>query len=347
MCGIAGVFHFDHNRPVDQDMLKNMSDVISYRGPDADGFFTNKNVGLAHRRLSIIDLSSGAQPMYNDDGQIVIVFNGEIYNYIEVEQELKALGHTFKTSSDTEVIIRAYEQWGMNCQQKFNGMWAFALWDNYKKQLFISRDRLGEKPLNYAVFDDTFVFGSEIKCIGAYGVPLKPNTDLLELFMFLGYVPEPYTFYNGIKKLKAGHCLLIKDGQVNEHKYWDLPEIKEKELITDERRVVSEFSELFRDSIRIRMRSDVAYGAFLSGGLDSSSIVSIMAEVSSQPVETFTIGFNEKKYDERNMAKIVARRFHTHHHEHLVDVATFDRSLKNILFHYDEPFADPLQYQLK
>ena len=341
MCGIAGVFHFDSNRKVNKDILKSMSDIISYRGPDAEGFFIDKNVGLAHRRLSIIDLSSGAQPMYSDDNQLALVFNGEIYNYIELEGELKALGHRFKTSSDTEVIIRAYEQWGIDCQQKFNGMWAFALWDNRKKQLFISRDRLGEKPLNYGIFDNSLLFSSEIKSIGKYGIPLSPNKELLELFLFLGYVPEPYTFYRGIKKLQAGHYLIVKDNQANEFKYWDLPEIDEKNLLVNENQVVDEFSQLFRDSIRIRMRSDVAYGAFLSGGLDSSSIVSQMSEISSQPVETFTIGFNEKKYDERAMANLVSKHFKTNHHEHIVNAGNFDKSLKNILFHYDEPFGDP------
>ena len=339
MCGITGIFHFDDNRIVDRDVLKKMSDIISYRGPDGEGFYLNKNVGLAHRRLSIIDLASGAQPMFNDDKQISVVFNGEIYNYIEIEQELRSLGHRFRTSSDTEVIIRAYEQWGLDCQLKFNGMWSFALWDNRKQRLFISRDRLGEKPLYYGEFDNSLLFGSEIKTIGKYGLPLKPETDMLELFLFLGYIPEPYTFYKGINKLKAGHYLLIKNKHVSVHKYWDLPEVQE--LITDEKEVVRNFSGLLHDSIRIRMRSDVAYGAFLSGGLDSSSIVSVMSGISRQPVETFTIGFNEKRYDERPMAALIAKKFGTNHHEHIVNAGTLDNSLKNILFHYDEPFADP------
>ncbi len=341
MCGITGVLHFDRQRTIDPVRLKKMTDIIHHRGPDGEGFYINKQIGLAHRRLSIIDLVSGHQPMYNDDEQIALVFNGEIYNYIEVQKELIDLGHRFKTTSDTEVIIRAYEQWGTKCQEKFNGMWAFALWDNRKQLLFISRDRMGEKPLHYAVEDHTFVFGSEIKSLNQYGMDLKPNPEMLELYLFLGYIPEPYTFYQKIKKLKAGHYLLIKDNNIRELKYWDLPDVDENHLQTDAKKVVDEFSYLFNDSVEMRMRSDVAYGAFLSGGLDSSSIVSVMAGVSSKPVETFTIGFNEKKFDERNKAKIIADRFKTNHHEHVVELDTLDDSLRKILFHYDEPFADP------
>jgi asparagine synthase (glutamine-hydrolysing) len=341
MCGIAGIFYFDKQQRVDAGRLKRMSDVIAHRGPDGEGFYINGRVGLAHRRLSIIDLSTGAQPMYSDDGNIVIVFNGEIYNYVELQQELESLGHQFKTRSDTEVIIRSYQQWGVDCQQKFNGMWSLAIWDDRQQQLFITRDRMGEKPLNYGVFDQTFLFGSEIKSLGAYGAKLAPDPEMLELYLFLGYIPEPYTFYQNIKKLKAGHYLLIRENEVKEYLYWDLPALDENRLLTDNDEVTREFSRLFNDSVRIRMRSDVAYGAFLSGGLDSSSIVGIMSQNSSKPVETFTIGFNEKKFDERAMAQIVADRFRTRHHEQVVEPASLDEALQNILFHYDEPFADP------
>jgi asparagine synthase (glutamine-hydrolysing) len=341
MCGIAGIYHFDHQRKVDQGKLKKMSDVIAHRGPDGEGFYMNGNIGLAHRRLSIIDLTSGAQPMYNDDEKIAIVFNGEIYNYIEIQKELELLGHKFRTTSDTEVIIRAYEQWGVDCQEKLNGMWSLAIWDDNKKQLFITRDRMGEKPLNFGIFDNTLLFGSEIKSINAYGIDLEPETELLELYLFLGYIPEPYTFYKGIHKLNAGHYLIVQGDQIERHKYWDLPEVDEQKLVTDQDLVTEEFSKLFYDSVRIRMRSDVAYGAFLSGGLDSSSIVAVMSKVSDKPVETFTIGFNEKKFDEREIARLVAEKFKTHHHEHVVEPDTLDEALKNVLFHYDEPFADP------
>ncbi|WP_158826202.1 asparagine synthase (glutamine-hydrolyzing) [Mucilaginibacter lacusdianchii] len=341
MCGIAGLYHFDRQRSVDAARLQNMSSVIHHRGPDGEGFYINGNVGLAHRRLSIIDLASGQQPMYNDDKEIALVFNGEIYNYLEVQQELIALGHRFHTSSDTEVIIRGYEEWGTKCQEKFNGMWSFALWDNRQQLLFISRDRMGEKPLYYGVINNTLVFGSEIKSFKGNGLSLQPDTDMLELYLFLGYIPEPHTFYKNIKKLRAGHYLLVSGQNVQELKYWDLPDINENHLLSNAGEVTEEFSHLFTSSVDLRMRSDVAFGAFLSGGLDSSSIVSVMSGISKKPVETFTIGFNEKKFDERDKARLVADRFKTNHHEHVIEVDTLEDALKKILFHYDEPFADP------
>ena len=341
MCGITGIFHFESQHNVDRSLLKKMADTIHHRGPDGEGYYIKDRVGLAHRRLSIIDLASGYQPMLNDTQDIAIVFNGEIYNYIELKQELEHLGYSFRTTSDTEVIIRAYEAWDINCQEKFNGMWAFAIWDDRKKHLFISRDRIGEKPLNYTIIDNTFVFGSEIKSIQAFDGGLKPDLNLLEIYLFLGYIPAPYTFYKNVKKLRSGHYIIVNEQGVNEYKYWELPEVDEHELLVDEQSVCEEFSQLFYDSVRIRMRSDVPFGAFLSGGLDSSSIVALMADISPHPVETFTIGFEEKAFDERGMAQLVANQFQTHHHEKVVQRSTFDEALQKILFHYDEPFADP------
>ncbi|MBD0852594.1 asparagine synthase (glutamine-hydrolyzing) [Maribacter arenosus] len=341
MCGIAGVFNFHHERSVSRELLKKMADTISYRGPDGEGFFIDSFVGLAHRRLSIIDLGSGDQPMFNEKKTISIVFNGEIYNYIELKEELKKLGHSFVTSSDTEVIIKAYEQWGFACQEKLNGMWAFALWDAAKQHLFISRDRLGEKPLNYMLYKDSFLFGSEIKSILAYTGAVEPNTDMDELYLFFGYVPSPNTYYKSIKKLPAGNYLVVKNNKVTEHSYWDLPDIDELDLRKDKSKVNAELSELLYDSVRMRMRSDVPYGAFLSGGLDSSSIVAIMSEISSFPVKTFTIGFNEKAFDERDNARIIADKFKTEHYEKIVDKSSLEKSIKDILHHFDEPFADP------
>lgn len=328
MCGIAGILHFDKDRKADKSVLMKMTESISYRGPDGDGFYLQNNLGLGHRRLSIIDLPTGEQPMFNEDKSIVLVFNGEIYNYIELREELKKEGYIFKTSSDSEVIIKAYEKWGIDCQKKFNGMWAFALWDNFKRQLFLSRDRIGEKPLQYAVFENTFVFGSEIKSILAYGVPKIPNYELLDLYLTLSYIPTPYTFFKDIHKLKPGHCLIIHDSNIKEHKYWDLPEIDENNMKSDKKSIYENFSQLLTDSVKLRMRSDVPYGAFLSGGLDSSSIVSIMSKISTFPVETFTIGFKEKSYDERNLAAAVAKKFQTNHHEYVVEPDSFDESLK-------------------
>lgn len=341
MCGITGILHFNPQRNIDSFVLRKMTDTLYHRGPDGEGYYVKQNVGLGHRRLSIIDLSTGDQPMYNEDKSIVLIFNGEIYNYIELRKILKNHGHKFLTNSDTEVIIKSYEEWGVDCQSRFNGMWAFALWDERKKQLFVSRDRLGEKPLNYCVYDNTFLFSSEIKGLLAYGVPPEPNTEVLELYLSLSYVPSPHTFYKNIKKLKPGHFLIIKDSQIKENKYWSLPILKENDYIKNERFVLREFDDLLKDSIQLRMRSDVPFGAFLSGGLDSSSIVSIMSKISTSSIETFTIGFQEKTYDERTLAKEVSEKFNTNHHEKVISPENLEVALKKILLHYDEPFADP------
>ncbi|MEX2513463.1 MAG: asparagine synthase (glutamine-hydrolyzing) [Cyclobacteriaceae bacterium] len=340
MCGITGILHFDREKKADSFILKKMTDSILHRGPDGEGHYLHNNVALGHRRLSIIDLNTGDQPMFNEDNSLSLVFNGEIYNYIELREELKRTGSCFKTDSDTEVIIKAYEKWGIKCQNRFNGMWAFALWDNNKQQLLLSRDRIGEKPLHYTIYENSLIFGSEIKSILAYGVPKIPNNELLEIYLSLGYIPAPYTFYKNIHKLKAGHCLIIGRNDIKERQYWDLPEIDEENMISNKKEVYEKFEDLFTDSVRLRMRSDVPYGAFLSGGLDSSSIVASMSEISSFPVETFTIGFKEKMYDERYLAKLVADKFNTNHHEFIVESQSFNESLDNIAFHFDEPFGD-------
>ena len=341
MCGIAGIWHFEKDRSLEKERLGKMTDVIAHRGPDGEGHYIDGPLGLGHRRLSIIDLEGGNQPMLSDDQQIAVIFNGEIYNYIELTEELRKLGHSFNTTSDTEVIIKAYQEWGIDCQKHFNGMWAIALWDKREQQLLITRDRAGEKPLHYAVHDNSFLFGSEIKSLLAYGMPAIPEMDMLELYMFLGYLPEPYTFYKHIKKLRPGCFLLVKNGIIKEEAYWNLPEVNEAELLTDEVSIVEQYKALLEDAVKIRMRSDVPYGAFLSGGLDSSSIVALMSGISSKAVETFTIGFKEKAFDERSKAKIVADAFNTNHHVHVVEPDSFDEALAFVMHHYDEPFADP------
>ncbi len=339
MCGITGLFHFG-SRPVDTARLHAMTDVITHRGPDSDGSFVEGGVGLGMRRLAIIDLSTGDQPMSTPDGSLVIVFNGEIYNYVEVREELRRLGATFRTGSDTEVILRAYEQWGVDCQSHLNGMWAFAISDHPRRQLFLSRDRLGEKPLHYAVHGDTFVFGSEIKSLLEYGLPPVARTELLHLYLTLGWIPAPHTFYKDIRKLKPGHYLLVREGQVREHRYWEPPQVPEREMLTDRASVYARFSELLQDSVRLRMRSDVPFGALLSGGLDSASVVSLMTRVTELPIETFTIGFEERAFDERGLAREVAQAFHTHHHEHVVRPESVQDAIATTLAHFDEPFGD-------
>lgn len=340
MCGIAGFIHFEQSRQASSETLKKMTDCIAYRGPDGEGAYLEQQLALGHRRLSIIDLSTGDQPMFSEDGKLAVVFNGEIYNYIELKAELQAAGYQFRTHSDTEVILKGWEHWGPDCQKKFNGMWAFALWDGRRKELFISRDRIGEKPVIWTEYDQTLLFGSEIKCLFAYGVPRQKDESLLEIYLTLGYIPAPLTYFRNIKKLQPGHYLHVTNGQVREIAYWTLPKHDEQAMLTDENKVYEQFEYLLTDSVKIRMRSDVPFGAFLSGGLDSSSIVALMSAQSSFPVETFTIGFNDKAYDERDLAAAVARKYRTNHHEHVVIPDLFDNSLDSIVYHYDEPFGD-------
>jgi asparagine synthase (glutamine-hydrolysing) len=340
MCGITGIFHFDSSREVDSSVLKRMTDSLIHRGPDGEGYYINKNIGLGHRRLSIIDLKTGDQPLFNADRSIGIVFNGELYNYIELREDLKKLGHSFRTDSDTEVVVKAYEEWGTACLGKFNGMWAFALWDDRKKTLFISRDRIGEKPIFFSTINRSFVFGSEIKSILQYGIEKEINPEVLELYLVLGFVPSPYTYYRNIYKLEPGHYLIVSENGLQKLKYWNLPMINEEEMIRDPEIVHKTFEELLYDSVRIRMRSDVPFGAFLSGGLDSSSIVALMSRISKNPVSTFTIGFDEKEFDESGLAKEVADQYRTDHYNQLVHQDSFDDSLNKVLYHYDEPFGD-------
>ncbi|MEM7384255.1 MAG: asparagine synthase (glutamine-hydrolyzing), partial [Verrucomicrobiota bacterium] len=339
MCGISGILHLDQKKPVDRARLSAMTDSLVHRGPDGRGLWSEGSVGLGHRRLAIIDLDSGRQPMTDEAGN-VLVFNGEIYNYIELKEELESQGEVFHTESDTEVILAAYRKWGMDCQNHLNGMWAFAIWDPRKSRLFLSRDRLGEKPLYYSRFNNSLFFGSEIKSLLAGGIPTDPDLSLLEVYLCLSYVPAPHTFYKHIRSLEPGHSLVIENGTIRSHQYWDLPTFDENEMTGDKALVEERFTELFKDSVRIRMRSDVPFGAFLSGGLDSASVVSAMSDVATQPVETFTMGFDEPEFDERHLARAAAEAFGTRHHEAVIEPDSFDESLKRVLHHYDDPFGD-------
>jgi len=340
MCGVCGFVHWNSSQQASGETLQRMTDAIEHRGPDGEGFYVRNNVALGNRRLAIIDLEGGAQPMSSPDGNLVITFNGEIYNYIEVREELRLLGHRFRTESDTEVLLRAYEEWGLDMLVRLNGMWAFAIWDNRKRRLFVSRDRLGEKPVHYCVHRDTFVFGSEIKCLIAYGVPRKPNIALTEIYLALGYVPAPHTYFAGIHKLEPGHYLLVENGQVKKRRYWALPFPGEAELLGSRKEVNERFEFLLKDAVRLRMRSDVPYGAFLSGGLDSSSIVALMAELQTRPTETFTIGFSERAFDERGLAELVAKWFRTNHHVQELKPESYEEAMEGVLRSYDEPFGD-------
>jgi asparagine synthase (glutamine-hydrolysing) len=341
MCGITGYINHNIEDSADAILLKRMTDCISYRGPDGEGFYVKENVALGHRRLSILDIDTGNQPMYNHDRSKVIVFNGEIYNYLELKNELQLKGITFQTNSDTEVILAAYDFWGYDCMNKFNGMWAFAIWDTNRNELVISRDRIGEKPLHYFHSNTKFVFGSEIKSIIAAGIVKEIRPELIETFLSVSNIPAPNTFFKNIYKLMPGHFMTIKNGELKENRYWDLPEIDENNMLKDKPEIYEKFEFLFKDSVKIRMRSDVPFGAFLSGGLDSSSVVAIMSQLSEQRIKTFTIGFDDKSYDETLLAKSVSDAFKTEHFRETVLPENIDQILNKIYSHYDEPFGDP------
>ncbi len=340
MCGIAGILYRDRETPVDKDLLRAMTDVIRHRGPDGEGMHIAPGLGLGHRRLAIIDPAAGQQPMLDPDTQNVIIYNGEVYNYVEIRKELLAAGYHFRTDSDTEVILKAYAHWGEECLSRFNGMWAFALWDHARQRLFLARDRLGIKPLHYCMTDERIVFGSEMKSLFAAGVPRTPDTTLLDVYLTFGYIPAPHSFFSGIRKLPPGHYILTDGTHTEIRRYWDLPVVPENEMRRDSRTVCEEFEHLLEDAVRISMRSDVPFGAFLSGGLDSSSIVTLMTEQTSLPVETFTIGFDDPDFDERELARLVSDRAGTRHHEAVVSPDDLEVALDQIAFHYDEPFGD-------
>jgi asparagine synthase (glutamine-hydrolysing) len=343
MCGIAGIFKPSTNghNEVNLGWLKAMTDAISHRGPDADGHHIEPFVGLGHRRLSIIDVTSGKQPLFNEDGTVSVSYNGEIYNYQELVNELKLLGHVFKTNSDTEVIVHAWEQWGTECLDRFRGMFAFALWDRNQRCLFLARDRLGVKPIYYAVSPKgDLVFASEIKAILQHPeISRAFDNHAIEDYLAYGYVPEPRSIYRDIKKLNSAHYLLWTVGSQNPtiNAYWDANFAPDRSL--SEIDAIQELDRLLCESVKIRLMSEVPLGAFLSGGVDSSAVVAYMADHSSEPVRTCAIGFNEKNFDESSFAKIIADRFHTQHTNRIVnsdDTGLIDTLVKC----YDEPFAD-------
>ena len=337
MCGICGIVNRDLQAPVGPHTLKKMTDVIIHRGPDDEGFHIKQNVGLGMRRLSIIDLVTGSQPIYNEDFSIVIVFNGEIYNHDVIRGDLENKGHRFKTKSDTEAIIHAYEEYGVDCAQKLNGMFAFSIWDENKKRLFIARDRIGIKPLYYYVDDKRIVFGSEIKSIlQVPQVPREVEPKALDTFLTFEYIPSPLSIFKGIYKLPAGHWFLFENGQVKIQKYWFL---EYKATQKSESELVDELRELLFDAVKIRLMSDVPLGSFLSGGLDSSSIVAMMSKSMSEPVKSFSIGFDDSTYNELPYARTVAKHFGTDHYEEIIKPDAVDLTEK-IINQLDEPFGD-------
>ena len=339
MCGIAGFSLFNHQEG-GQASLTSMHEAIHHRGPDASGTYLDEHIGLCHRRLSILDLSeAGNQPMFSADGNLVIVFNGEIYNFLELRAELEAEGVQFKSHTDTEVILALYAREGTQCLGKLNGMFAFALWDKTKQELFIARDRLGKKPLYYFSHNGRFAFGSEIKAILALeNIPREIRLDAVYDFFAYQYVPDPKSIFKHIHKLPPAHYLLLNKDGFSISEYWDLS-FKNTSRDSEETHK-AQLKGLLEKVTKQRMVSDVPLGAFLSGGVDSSGVVAMMAQASETPVKTCTIGFDNKDFNEADFAREIAEKYKTEHHEYTVHQNVADR-LEHIVSFFDEPFADP------
>ncbi len=344
MCGINGIIYpAASGRSVDADTLVRMRDVLRHRGPDEEGLFVKNNVGLGHRRLSIVDLKSGQQPMFNEDRSAVIVYNGEVYNHMALRPDLAERGFRFHTTSDTETILKAYEAYGPECVHKFRGMFAFAIWDDKKQQLFIARDRLGVKPLYYFLADDgSFYFGSEIKAIIKAGA-VKPALEYAALSDYLANhgTSGELTLYAGIKRLLPGHTLTVANGKLSLERYWDIPFEKADDAGRTDADWIAEWYELFKQAVEMRLMADVPLGMFLSGGIDSSAIAAVMSGLVKEPVKTFSVAFAEREANEFRYARIVAEAFKTDHHEVIVSPQDFFAKLPDLIWHEDEPIAHP------
>jgi len=341
MCGITGIFDTRGRRDIDRAVLTRMNESQHHRGPVEGGVHVEPGVGLGHRRLSIIDLATGQQPLYNEDRSVCVVFNGEIYNYLELIPELQALGHVFHTRSDTEVIVHAWEAWGEKCVERFRGMFAFALWDRNKDCLFLARDRLGVKPLHYALLNDgTLLFGSELKSLLAHGgLPKDIDPLAVEEYFALGYVAEPRCIFKQARKLPPACTLLVKRGEAlrEPREYWDVRFSLDRRI--SEAEAFEELTARLNESIRLRLMSEVPLGAFLSGGVDSSAVVALMAGLNSDPVNTCSIAFSDPAYNEAEFARQVAERYKTNHFVDTVESDDFDL-IDTLARLYDEPYAD-------
>jgi len=340
MCGICGIYNYGSGLPVTREDLKAMNDLIVHRGPDDDGYYARENIGLAMRRLSIIDVSTGHQPITNEDGSLWIVFNGEIYNFQELREGLLARGHKFKTKSDTEVILHLYEEKGADFPKELRGMFAVAIWDSRRRRLVLARDRIGKKPLYYAVTPSFVAFASELRSLLAVpGMPREVDLEAVNTFLTLQYIPSPMSAFKGIRKLAPATTLVFEDGRLKTEKYWNLP-LGQRKL---DGTPVEELKERLRaelaEAVKIRMISEVPLGAFLSGGIDSSVIVALMAKASAEPVKTFSIGFKEAEFSELGYARQVAEMYGTKHTEFIVE-ANMASVLEKLAWHYSEPFAD-------
>jgi asparagine synthase (glutamine-hydrolysing) len=337
MCGICGVVSFQPNAPADRSTLLQMNASLQHRGPDDEGYYEDDQVSLAMRRLSIIDLHTGQQPISNESGDIWVVYNGEIYNFQRVRAALEQRGHIFKTQTDTEIIVHAYEEYGDECVTHFKGMFAIALWDARERRLFLARDRLGIKPLYYWSGADKLVFASELKALIYHpDVPRQVDLAALDLFLTLEYIPAPRTIYEGVFKLLPGHLLVVEKGKLRVTQYWDVPY---QPISQSEAECAEILSSLIKESVRLHLISDVPLGAFLSGGIDSSTIVGYMSQSASEPVRTFSIGFEDDTYNELPHAEAVAKHFGTKHHFEVLKSDHTDLT-EELVAHFDEPFAD-------
>jgi asparagine synthase (glutamine-hydrolysing) len=339
MCGIAGIIGTQQDDIVDVDDVRRMCQALVHRGPDDEGFYVKGQVGLGMRRLSIIDLSTGHQPIHNEDRSVWVVFNGEIYNFKELRRHLEARGHRFYTNTDSEVLVHLYEDYGADCVQKLRGMFAFALWDQRRQSLLMARDRFGKKPLHYALKAGRLLFGSEIKAL------LAADPELAEVdaqgvlnFFYFGYVPDPLTAFVQIRKLPPGHVLELSGGQLQERRYWDLPAYGLYEPESEER-CLEELERRLDDAVKRRLVSDVPLGVLLSGGVDSSLVVAMMARKSLHKIKTFSIGFSNQDFNETHYARLVAKTFRTEHHELFIE-PDIDNTLVELSRFLEEPFGD-------
>ncbi len=338
MCGIAGFVNIGLDTEGAGVLLQAMTDIIRHRGPDDDGHWLSETAGLGMRRLSIIDVQGGKQPITNEDGSVIVVFNGELYNYKQLRQELEAAGHRFATNSDTETIVHAYEDDGLGFVRRLRGMFAIALWDRHRRRLVLTRDRFGKKPIHYTIDNGRLLFGSEIKSL-LLGPGMRRQLDPIAVSQYFtfGYIPAPRTAFAGIYKLPAAHTLCFEDGRASLQRYWQIdftPRCND-----DEETATRRVRELLTEAVRVRLMSEVPLGAFLSGGVDSSTVVALMSEIATEPVKTFSIGFEEQDYSEIEYARLVASRYHTDHHEFVVRPNLLS-ILPQLAWDFDEPFAD-------
>ena len=343
MCGICGVYEFGARRPVEPDIVPAMLDVIRHRGPDDSGVYRDGEIAMGMRRLSIIDLAGGKQPISNEDGSIVTVFNGEIYNYVELRESLRRRGHRFATNSDTEVIVHLYEDFGEDCVRELRGMFGFAVWDARRQRLFLARDRLGIKPLYYMEHNGALMFGSEIKAILQHpGAEVRLDHSALSHYCSLKYVPAPQTMFADIRALPPGHSLTCDSRGIQTRSYWKLSFSAGRDDSVSEAVRAEQLDALLRECVRMHLVSDVPFGAFLSGGVDSSTVVALMSQILEKPVKTFSVGFagDGEVFSELPYARLVAKQYETDHHEILIRPADLIELSEKVIWHLDQPIAD-------